>query len=129
MKRLAAVLVLALAGCTSMLPMTDHVAQVLPEEEVARIAAVTLLTPEQVREPTIHEVHEVRLSFGQLMGECYGSVPLYLKLLGSVPLACTKIIQQPWNEKVAIIYFSWATDASTMAHEREHAKGAGHRFW
>lgn len=129
MKPLIAVLALCLAACTSMLPMTDQVASALPEEDVARIAAVTWLTPEQVRDPTIHEVHEVRLSFGQMLDECYGSVPLYLKLLGSIPLGCTKIIQQPWNEKVAIIYFSWATDAGTMAHEREHAKGAGHRYW
>ena len=120
---------LSLVGCTSLLPMTEDMRASLPEAEVQRIASVTHLTPEQVRDPKIHEVHEVTLSCWQLVQECYGGIPLYLKLLGSVPLGCTKIIEQPWNEKVAIIYSCWWTDPFTMNHEREHAKGATHEYW
>lgn len=115
------------ASCTSILPMTGEMN--LPESDVQRIAEITKLTPEQVRDKTIHETHEVKLSFVDLMGECYPSVKWYLKLLGSVPLACTKIIQQPWNEKVALIYYWALTDPITMNHEREHAKGAAHLAW
>lgn len=123
-------LLLMLHGCTSVLPMTgSKLDSALSEADVKRLAAITQLSEDQVRDPTIHEVHEVRLSFGQLLDECYPSVPLYLKLLGSIPLGCTKIIQQPWNEKVAIVYHFWGTDPVTMAHEREHAKGATHAHW
>lgn len=124
-----ALIALALCGCSAMLPMTDTLESSMSDEEVDRIAGITKLTPEQVRDPTIHEVHEVELSFAQMLDECYGGVPLYLKLLGALPLACTKIIIQPWNEKVAIIYHGWYTDRWTMAHEREHAKGAMHPYW
>jgi hypothetical protein len=117
-----------LCGCTSMLPMTETISQ-MPEDDVQRVAMATGLTEAQVRDPTIHEVHEVRLSFTQMLDECYPNIPWYMKALGSVPLACTKIIQQPWNEKVAIIYYGWYTDPWTMAHEREHAQGKTHAWW
>lgn len=120
---------LPLMGCTSMLPMTHDMKAALPEAQVQRIAEITKLTPEQVREPTIHEVHEVTLGCWQMVQECYAGVPLYLKLLGSVPMGCTKIIQQPWNEKVAIVYTCWWTDPLTKDHEREHAKGMQHAYW
>lgn len=111
-----------------MLPMTEQQMQ-LPESEVARIAAVTHLSSEQVRNPVIHEVHEVTLSCTQLISECYSSVPLYLKVLGAIPLGCTKIIQQPWNEKVAIIYTCSLTKPLVIDHEREHAAGKTHQYW
>ena len=117
------------ASCTSMLPMTDNLKSDIPESEVKRIAAITNLSEADVRDPTIHEVHEVKLSCWQMMEQCYAGVPLYLKVLGSVPLGCTKIIQQPWKEKVAIIYSCWITDPVTMKHERQHAKGEMHAYW
>ncbi len=119
---------LLIAGCTSMLPMTETVSQ-MPEADVQRVAIATGLTEAQVRNQKISEVHEVKLSFWQLQDECYSSVAWYLKILGSFPLACTKLIQQPWNEKVAIIYYGWFTDPITMAHEREHATGRTHSWW
>lgn len=115
-----------LVGCTSLLPMTN---EVLNDETATEVARITGLTVPQVKDPTIHEVHEIKLSFWQMQEECYPSVRWYLKLIGSFPLACTKIIQQPWNEKVALIYYSWITDPITMEHEREHAKGATHAWW
>ena len=60
---------------------------------------------------------------------CYPGVPFYLKVLGSVPLGCTTIIQQPWKEKVAIIYSCRLTDPITMNHERGHALGEMHSYW
>jgi hypothetical protein len=101
----------------------------MSEDEVKRIAAITHLPEAAVRDPKIHEVHEVRLSCWQMMQQCYPSVPLYLKLLGSVPLGCTTIYQQPWNEKVAIVYSCWMTDPITMEHERKHANGEMHAYW
>lgn len=115
------------ASCTSLLPMTGGLS--LSDADVKRVVSITKLSEDQVRDQTIHEVHEVRLSFWQVVEECYPSVPMFWKLLGSIPLACTKLIQQPWNEKVALIYYSWATDPMTMAHEREHAKGRMHALW
>lgn len=117
----------SVASCTSLLPMTGETE--ISHDEAIRIAMQTHLTEAQVKDPTIHEVHEVRLGFWQLQDECYVGVPVFWRLLGSFPLGCTKIIQQPWNEKVAIIYYGWFTDPITMAHEREHAKGKGHALW
>jgi hypothetical protein len=122
-------LCLVLSGCSSLLPMTGDLKSDTPDSDIKRVAAITHLSEEQVRDMTIHEVHEVRLSFLQMLDECYVGVPLFWKLLGAVPFACTKIIQQPWNEKVAIIYYGWYTDPLSMHHEREHAKGATHAFW
>ena len=119
----------ACASCTSLLPMTDTLKSDMSDEEVKRIVAITHLTEAQVRDPTIHEVHEVKLSCWQMIEQCYPSVPLYLKLLGSVPLGCTTIYQQPWNEKVAIIYSCSLTDPITMEHERHHASGEMHKYW
>jgi hypothetical protein len=116
-------------SCTSLLPMTHDLQSSMPEDEVKRIAAITHLSEAHVRDPKIHEVHEVKLSCWQMMQQCYPSVPLYLKLLGSVPLGCTTIYQQPWNEKVAIVYSCWMTDPITMEHERQHAKGEMHAYW
>ncbi len=116
-------------SCTSMLPMTDDIKSSMSEEDVKRIAAITHLSEADVRDPKIHEVHEVKLSCWQMMQQCNPSVPLYLKVLGSVPLGCTTIYQQPWNEKVAIIYSCWMTDPITMAHERRHASGEMHAYW
>jgi len=116
-------------GCTSLLPMTDDLKSSLSEGEVKRIAAITKLSEADVRDPKIHEVHEVKLSCWQMVQECYPGMPFYMKALGSVPMGCTKIIQQPWNEKVAIIYSCWLTDPITMKHERQHAKGEMHAFW
>lgn len=100
----ALVLIVVLAaGCTSLLPMTHD-------------------------GPKADEVHEVRVSCSRLMEICYPSVPLYLKLLGSVPLGCTQIWSQPWGIN-ALIYSCWWTDPFTKAHEREHAEGARHAFW
>lgn len=120
--------VLLLSGCTSLLPMTETVSQ-MPEADVQRVALATHLTEAQVRDPKIHEVHEVKLGFWQLQEECYSSVAWYLKLLGAFPLGCTKIIQQPWAEKTAIVYTFWGTDPWTRAHELEHAQGKTHNFW
>jgi hypothetical protein len=64
-----------------------------------------------------------------MMQQCYPGVPFYLKMLGSLPLGCTTIYQQPWNEKVAIIYSCWITDPVTMEHERRHARGEMHANW
>jgi hypothetical protein len=116
-------------SCTSLLPMTDNLKSSLSDEDVKRIMAITQLSEAEVRNPTIHEVHEVRLSCWQMFEQCYPSMPFYLKMLGSLPLGCTTIYQQPWNEKVAIIYSCWITDPITMAHEREHAKGEMHAYW
>ena len=116
-------------ACTSMLPMTDKLQSNMSAADVQRIAAITKLPEAVVRDPTIHEVHEVTLSCWQMMQQCYPSVPLYLKLLGSVPLGCTAIYQQPWKEKVAIIYSCWMTDPITRKHERRHAKGEMHAYW
>jgi hypothetical protein len=116
-------------ACTSLLPMTDDMKSSMSEADVKRVAAITRLPEEVVRDPKIHEVHEVKLSCWQMIQQCYPSVPLYLKLLGSVPLGCTTIYQQPWNEKVAIVYSCWATDPVTMNHERQHAKGEMHAHW
>ena len=112
-----------------MLPMTDDLKATMSDADVKRVAAITHLPEEIVRDPTIHEVHEVKLSCWDMMQQCYPSVPLYLKLLGSVPLGCTTIYQQPWNEKVAIVYSCWMTDPVTMNHERQHAKGEMHANW
>ena len=120
---------LACTACTSLLPMTDNLQSNMSEADVKRIAAITQLPEEVVRDPTIHEVHEVKLSCWQMMEQCYPSVPLYLKILGSVPLGCTTIYQQPWKEKVAIVYSCWMTDPVTMAHERRHAAGEMHANW
>jgi len=116
-------------ACTSLLPMTDDIKSSLSDAEVKRIAEITQLSEAEIRDPTIHEVHEVKLSCWQMMQQCYPSVPFYLKVLGSVPLGCTTIFQQPWNEKVAIIYSCWMTDPITMNHERQHAKGEMHALW
>jgi hypothetical protein len=120
---------MVLAGCTSLLPMTGDLKSDMPDAQVKRVAAITKLSEADVRDPTIHEVHEVKLSCWQMMQQCYPSVPFYLKVLGSVPLGCTTIYQQPWNEKVAIIYSCWLTDPITMKHERQHAKGEMHAYW
>jgi len=119
----------ASVSCTSLLPMTDTLKSDMSEDDVGRIAAITHLSEAHVRDPTIHEVHEVKLSCWQMIEQCYPSVPLYLKVLGSVPLGCTTIYQQPWNEKVAIIYSCWMTDPVTMEHERHHASGEMHKYW
>ncbi|MFL6582310.1 MAG: hypothetical protein ACJ8G2_16330 [Burkholderiales bacterium] len=116
-------------ACTTMLPMTDDLKSSMSEQEVKRIASITHLPEEIVRDPKIHEVHEVKLSCWQMMQQCYPSVPFYLKMLGSVPLGCTTIYQQPWAEKVAIVYSCWMTDPATMEHERRHAKGEMHAGW
>jgi len=118
-----------LCSCTSLLPMTDTLKSDMSDADVKRIAAITHLSEAAVRDPTIHEVHEVKLSCWQMMQQCYPAVPLYLKILGSIPLGCTTIYQQPWNEKVAIIYSCWWTDPITMEHERHHASGEMHRYW
>jgi hypothetical protein len=118
-----------LAGCSSLLPMTGDLKSDTPDSDIKRIASVTHLTEDQVRDTTIHEVHEVRLSFLQMLDECYVGVPLFWKLLGAVPLACTQIIQQPWNEKVAMIYYWPPASYFTLDHEREHAKGKTHAYW
>lgn len=116
-------------ACTSMLPMTGDLKSTIPELEIKRVASITHLTEDQVRDPTIHEVHEIKLSFWQMQAECYPSVKWWMKLLGSFPMACTKIIQQPWNEKVALIYY-WAPLAPfSLEHERRHAKGETHAWW
>lgn len=115
-------------ACTSLLPMTGQLAD-MNDAEVARIAGATGLTAAQVRDPVIHEVHEVPVPCSEMLRLCYPSVSLWLKLIGSFPLACTTIWQQPWNEKVAIIHYCWATDQLTLAHEREHARGATHPGW
>lgn len=116
-------------ACTGMLPMTGDLKSVIPDSEVKRIAAITKLTEDQVRDQTIHEVHEIRLSFWQMLAECYPGVKWYMKLLGSLPLACTKIFQQPWNNKVALIYYWGPLAVFTLEHERRHAKGETHAYW
>jgi len=76
----------------------------MTEAEVMNIPAVTRLSGASVRDPQVHEVHEVKLSCWQMVKQCYPNMPFHLKALGSVPVGCTTIIQQPWNEKVAIVY-------------------------
>lgn len=120
-------IVTVICGCTSLLPMTGEIE--LPESEVKRIVSITKLTPEQVRDKTIHETHEIKLSFWQVVQECAPGVSWWMWALGSIPMACTKIIQNPWNEKTALIYYSWATDSWTREHERRHAKGETHAAW
>lgn len=115
-------------ACTAMLPMTDRVDQ-MDDFTAARIALATGLTAAQVKDPIIHEVHEVKVPCSEMLRLCTPSVPWYLMVLGSVPLACTTLYQQPWAEKVAIIHYCWMTDPLTMAHEREHATGATHKYW
>jgi hypothetical protein len=122
-------LCLLLSGCSGWLPMTGDLKSSISDAEVKRISSVTHLSEDKVRDPVIHEVHEVSLSCWQMLQECYPSVKWYLKALGSIPLACTKIIQQPWNEKVAIIYSCWLTAPFSMDHERKHAKGEMHAYW
>ena len=109
--------------------MTNNLESTMSDADVKRIAAATGLSEADVRDPKIHEVHEVKLSCWQMVQQCYPSVPFPLKVLGSVPMSCTTIIQQPWNEKVAIIYSCWMTDPITMEHEREHARGETHNYW
>jgi hypothetical protein len=118
-----------LAGCSSMLPMTHDLKAVLSEQDVTRIAGETGLTAEQVRDPVIHEVKEVRLSCTGMVAKCFGSMPWYMKAIGSIPLACTEIRQLPTNIKTATIYSCWWTDPVTMAHERQHAQGDMHKYW
>jgi len=76
----------------------------MTEADVMKIPAITRLSGATVRDPQVHEVHEVKLSCLQMVKQCYPNMPFHLKALGSVPLGCTTIIQQPWNEKVAIVY-------------------------
>ncbi len=116
-------------SCTSWLPMPDDLKSSMSDADVKRIAAITHLSEDDVRDPKIHEVHEVNLSCWQMVKQCYPSVPVYLKVLGAVPLGCTTIYQQPWNEKVAIIYTCSLTDPITMEHERRHASGEMHKYW
>ena len=116
-------------ACTSLLPMTDDLKSSMSEADVKRVAEITHLSETALRDPKIHEVHEVRMSCWQMIQQCYPGMPLYLKVLGSVPLGCTRIYQQPWNEKVAIIYSCWITDPITMKHERRHARGEMHANW
>ena len=116
-------------ACTSLLPVTDDLKSTMSDADVKRIAAITRLSEADVRDPKIHEVHEVKLSCWQMIQQCYPSVPFLLKVLGSVPVSCTTIIQQPWNEKVAIIYSCSMTDPITMEHERKHARGETHNYW
>ena len=89
------------AACTTMGP--DPKAS-RTEADVMNIPAVTRLSGASVRDPQVHEVHEVKLSCWQMVKQCYPNMPFHLKALGSVPVGCTTIIQQPWNEKVAIVY-------------------------
>ena len=125
----AVALTCALCGCSAMLPMTHDLKAVLSDKDVIRIAAETGLTADQVRDPVIHEVNEVRLSCMNMLAKCFPSVPWYMKAIGSIPLACTEIRQLPTNVKTATIYSCWWTDPMTMAHERQHAKGEMHKYW
>lgn len=97
-------IVCLITGCTSLLPMTHD-------------------------GPVADEVHEVTVSCSRLMEICWPSVPLYLKLLGSVPLGCTQLWSQPWGEVNALIYRCWLTPSQVVAHEYEHANGGRHQWW
>lgn len=141
MKLLAAVAaVLMLAGCSNMLPMTDHVWDV-SDKEVARMQRElgADVTAEQIRNPVIDYKFEVALPCWEMLRICYRGVPWYLKALGSVPMACTttwiQIDRDPvsnvvtWVGKTAIAYSCWFTPGVAMTHERQHLDGEAHRFW
>ena len=119
-------LALALTGCTSMLPMTHGS---FPEKDIARVMKETGLPESVVRDTTIHKVEEVRMGCFQLVKKCWPGVPLHMKLIGSIPLACTELWQMPDATKKAVIYSCWWTDPVTMEHERKHAEGYGHEYW
>jgi hypothetical protein len=116
-------------ACTALLPMTEDLKSSMSDADVKRIAAITQLPEDDVRDSKIHEVHEVKLSSWQMFQQCYPSTPFYLKMLASIPLGCTTIYQQPWNEKIAIIYSCWLSDPITMEHERHHVQGEMHAYW
>jgi hypothetical protein len=140
MKRLAAVAVLLLAGCSNMLPMTDKVWDVSDQEVRRRQDEVGAdVSPEQIRNPVIDYKFEVAVPCLEMLRICYKGVPWYLKALGSVPMACTatwvqverdpKTTHVTWVGKTAIAYSCWATPGIVMSHERQHLEGEAHRFW
>jgi hypothetical protein len=68
-------------------------------------------------------VQEHRVSFGAVFARCYKYVPLGMKLLGSVPLACAEIdfVQQRCD-----VWMTQSTDADIREHELLHCAGHDH---
>jgi hypothetical protein len=73
------------------------------------------------------EVRVHQVGTGEMLGECYATVPLWMKLLGTFPAACARI---RFPERTCDIYCaaSWSCDPDTLAHEREHCAGRDHEF-
>jgi hypothetical protein len=135
---MAILFVVTTSGCTNMQPMRGDWST-LPDADVARIQnELPGISIEAIRDPQVQYVHEVKVPCSRLMEICYPSLPLYQKLLGAIPLACTQTFQHAWRDehgeinetaKTAMIYSCWATPDAVMAHEHRHAKGEMHAWF
>ena len=68
-------------------------------------------------------VVEHRVSTLEMLGRCYQYVPLALKLLGGVPLACMEI---NLNKLTCDIWLTSWSSQDTVEHERLHCAGHDH---
>jgi hypothetical protein len=68
-------------------------------------------------------VVEHRVSTLEMLSHCYQYVPLVLKLLGGIPLACAEI---DLNKLECDIWLTGWSSQDTVEHERLHCTGHDH---
>lgn len=95
-KILSSILFITLVSCTSVSKET-----------------ILFSTP---KTPTIHYVY-----LGEMLQKCYQYTPLWIKLFGGIPFACTE-----WTETTCDIYISKDAPEWMLKHELEHCNGFGH---
>ena len=72
--------------------------------------------------PTL-TVTEHQMSFSEMISKCYPGVPLWLKLLGSFPLACAEF---NFPKATCDIYVTDISPNWIIEHERAHCQGGDH---
>ena len=72
--------------------------------------------------PTLR-VTEHQVPFSEMMAKCYPGMPLWMKLLGSFPLACAEF---NFLNKTCDIYITPVSPDWVVEHEREHCTGGDH---
>ena len=67
------------------------------------------------------EVREHVVSTPEMIWRCYATLPLFMKLMGGVPIACAFV-----SESGCDIYVTGWTPQHVLEHEREHCAGRDH---
>lgn len=122
-------------ACSPMAPRSGQAD--IPDAEVARLQDLLGmdLKPEQVRSPVIDYQFENTVPCAEMLRICYAGLHPVWKVMGGVPLGCTKTFLGTDRDELNYITGTWKTSISYVceltpdfvrAHEAEHRKGMVH---